>query len=337
MAQNPYFIVWAITGKCNLSCIHCFGLSQEELSMNEKKRLITEISALKPGWLLVEGGEVLLLPEIFYLLELMKERDLLVYLITNGMLLDKRVISRLKGLGVKVMVSIDGATPETYEQIRRGGDFKTVIAGIEQAVKEDILECINYTIFKTNYREIPQIVELASSIGVKMIVFIGLKPCPEYHNLLLSPYEYEEAIKITCEALSKANMNYSFDEPFFWPVVLELGLKVHSPWQHSKVEVSTTNACIIGDYLFIGPDGEVKPCEFLSPVLGNVREEPLEEIWHRSISSPLFSKIRDANSRTGHCCSCKYFEVCRGCAARTFALTGDFFASDPICPLSMRR
>jgi radical SAM protein with 4Fe4S-binding SPASM domain len=34
----------------------------------------------------------------------------------------------------------------------------------------------------------------------------------------------------------------------------------------------------------------------------------------------------------GKCHSCQYRQVCGGCRARAYALTGDVLAADPICP-----
>ena len=118
--QYPYFIDWAITPRCNLSCRHCRGFSEVELSTERARKLVAEIAELKPGWVIVEGGEPLLRQDLFDLLELMRQRQLDVHLITNGMLLNPRVIAALKQLGVRVMISIDGATQATYEAIGMG-------------------------------------------------------------------------------------------------------------------------------------------------------------------------------------------------------------------------
>ena len=79
---------------------------------------MVEIAELKPGWVIVEGGEPLLREDLFDLLGLMQQKQLEAHLITNGMLLSPRAITALKRLEMKVMISIDGATPATYEAIR---------------------------------------------------------------------------------------------------------------------------------------------------------------------------------------------------------------------------
>ena len=334
--QFPYFIDWPITRRCNLSCKHCRGMPEKELSTERAKKLVGEIAELRPSWVIIEGGEPLLRKDLFELLGLMRQRQLEVHLITNGMLLNPEILARLKQLGVKVMISIDGATPETYEAIRNGANFDRVVQAARDCVQEGLLEAINFTILKTNYTEIPKILELARSIGVKRVTFIGLKPCESYTEQLLSPEEYGEAIKLACQGAQETGIEFFFDEPFFWATVRESRLFAQVPAVTAGILHPSTTACIFGEYLFIEPDGEVKPCSFAPMALGNVTEKPLSEIWQEVLASPFFHQLKDLKTRTGYCRNCQYLPYCMGCRSRTFVLTGDWFASDPCCPLSLK-
>jgi len=311
-------------------------MSEEELSTERAKTLIAEIAELEPGWVIVEGGEPLLREDLFELLGLMQQRQLEVHLITNGMLLSPEVLAHLKQLGVKVMISIDGATPETYEAIRNGASFERVVQSARNCAQEGLLEAINFTILKANYTEIPGILELAHSIGVQRVTFIGLKPCEDYAEQLISPQEYGEAIKLTCQAAQETGVEFFFDEPFFWATAREWGLFASVPAVSTGILVPSTAACIFGEYLFIEPNGEVKPCSFAPMILANVNDKPLGEIWHEVLGSPFFHQLKDPKTRTGYCRSCHYLEDCKGCRSRTFVLTGDWFSSDPCCPLSLK-
>ena len=232
------------------------------------------------------------------------------------------------------MISIDGATKETYESIRRGAKFEKVVEMAKKAVDAGLLEAINFTLMKDNYREIPGIMTLAASIGLKRVTFIGLKSCESYENKLLSAQEYAEAIKLACDGAVKTGVEFYFDEPFFWPVVKEQKLRVRPPTANTGILSQETNACICGEYLFIEPNGDVKPCSFAPMVLGNVKVKSLVTIWQENMASPLMGKIRSHTTRTGYCKTCKYLVDCKGCRSRTFVLTGDWFASDPVCPIS---
>jgi len=335
-SQAPYLVDWAITPKCNLNCRHCRGFPKGELSTDRAKKLIGEIAELEPGWVIIEGGEPLLRYDLFELLGLMQQKQLEVHLITNGMLLSPQILTTLKQLGVKVMVSIDGATAASYEAIRNGASFDRVVQSARDCAKEGLLEAINFTILKTNYIEIPGIFHLAASIGAQKITLIGLKPCQGYLEELLTPQEYEEAIKLACRGAQETGVGFFFDEPFFWATVKEQQLLAQMPGVGTGILVPSTTACIFGEYLFIDTNGEVKPCSFSPIAVGNVKEKPLTETWQEVLSSPFFQQIKEPKSRTGYCQSCQYLESCKGCRSRTFVLTGDWFASDAACPLSLK-
>jgi len=195
------------------------GLSRERAS-----KLIEEMAELKPGWVIIEGGEPLLREDLFQLLELMRQKHLEVHLITNGLLLTPQIMDTFKQLGVRIMISIDGASPETYLSIRQGSDFEQVLQSARSCAKQSILEAINFTILKNNYTEIPGIFKLAASIGAPKVTLIGLKPCHNYPEELLTPVEYGEAVELTCKAAQETGVEFFFDEPFFWATVKERGL-----------------------------------------------------------------------------------------------------------------
>lgn len=337
MLQNlPHIVDWAITPKCNLSCRHCRGMAQGEVSTARARDLVEEIAALTPNWVIVEGGEPLLRNDLFELLDLMQQKQLNTYLITNGMLLTPGLITTLVSLGIKVMLSIDGANAATYETIRGGASFEKAIEQARNCVREGLLEALNFTVMKANYTEIPGIFEIAKSIGVKQITLIGFKPCHGYHDEVLTPSEYLEAIRLACAAAQRTGVGLFFDEPFFWAIVKNRGFTAEMPALHSGILTSSTTACIFGEYLFIEPNGDVKPCSFAPMVMGNVNDKRLDVIWHDMLDSPFLQQIKEPKNRTGQCGDCHYVTDCKGCRSRTFLLTGDWFASDPCCPLSLR-
>ena len=339
--KSPHIVDWAITSGCNLSCRHCRGMTQGEVSTERARELIEEIAELTPNCVIVEGGEPLLRDDLLELLKPMRQKQLNIYLITNGMLLTSKLITSLASLGIKLMLSIDGDNATTYEAIRGGANFSRVIEQAQNCVREELLETINFTVMKANYTEIPGIFEIAESLGVKQINLIGFKPCHNYNcnndNGILTPSEYLEAINFACNAARKTGVSFYFDEPFFWPVVKNRGLHAEMPASHSGIVSSSTTACIFGEYIFIEPNGDVKPCSFAPLVMGNINDKCLQAIWSDMLDSPALRQIKDPHNRTGQCGDCPYVTECKGCRSRTFLVRGDWFASDPCCPLSFRQ
>ncbi len=203
-------------------------------------------------------------------------------------------------------------------------------------IRPTTFEALNFTILKSNQTELADIMHLAVSIGAPKINFIGLKPCHNYQNETLTPTEYREAIHTVCRVAGETGIEFFFDEPFFWAAVKEWGISVTTPAGNAGIVAPSDTACAFGKYMFIEPDATVKPCSFAQLQVGNVNSKSLDEIWRDMLSSPLINEIKGCKSRTGHCSTCFYLESCKGCRSRTFAVTGDWFASDPACPLAIR-
>jgi radical SAM protein with 4Fe4S-binding SPASM domain len=308
----------------------------EDLTWEDAKRLAKEIIDLKPPYITLDGGEPLMRNDLFDLLELFADGGLKTYLITNGTKLDDQIIERLSNLGVKLMISIDGATKNTYEGIRKGANFEYVIRQAKSCGEHQILKAILTTMMRPNFRELPKLIEEARNDGADQIIFIGLKPVRKasYKDLLLRPQEYLEAFRSIVD--SKGELEMYVDEPFFIPVVKELGLSWDEGWSETGIVSGQDFGCIFGRYLFIEPNGEVKPCTFSPISYGNIKDRPLVEIWKDMKSSDFLHKIWNSASRKGKCKTCKYLEECRGCRSRTFAMTGDWFEADPACPISIQ-
>jgi radical SAM protein with 4Fe4S-binding SPASM domain len=81
--------------------------------------------------------------------------------------------------------------------------------------------------------------------------------------------------------------------------------------------------------IFVGHTGEVYPAGFLpSPLLGNVRKDPLSHIYR---DSPSLTELRDMDRLKGKCGRCEFRWICGGSRARAYAATGDPLAEEPLC------
>ena len=74
----------------------------------------------------------------------------------------------------------------------------------------------------------------------------------------------------------------------------------------------------------------VYPCAGMPLPIGNIRQKSLQRILEDS------EVVQNIGNHTrmikGPCRECDQFSNCYGCRGRAFALTGDYLASDPICP-----
>lgn len=330
--DSPYMIDWAITNTCNLNCLHCRGMAEEELDAKTILRLAEEVPLLKPGWVIIEGGEPLLRKELFEIIETIHEAKIKIYLINNGMLLDENIARRFKELDVNLMISIDGADKESYEKTRKGASFEKLKESVAVANKHKILDSCPVTIGKHNHQQIGELFKFADKIGYKKITFLGLKPCKNYEKYVLNAEEYEKIFLSIIKYQKDYRMEVYVDEPFFKPFLEEHNID-YSPSSEDGIIVPDSSRCIFGDYMFIETNGDVKPCTFAPIVMGNVNEKGLNEIWNDMQNSELIKKIKDFATRENPCRECKYLYECGGCRSRTFSLTGSWTESDPSCPV----
>jgi radical SAM protein with 4Fe4S-binding SPASM domain len=96
-----------------------------------------------------------------------------------------------------------------------------------------------------------------------------------------------------------------------------------------------TKGCLAGTGVtFISHRGEVFPCGYLPVEAGYIRRQPFSEIWQ---DSPLFAELRNPDLLGGKCGPCEFKQLCSGCRARAFGMTGDYLGEEPFCTYEPRQ
>jgi radical SAM protein with 4Fe4S-binding SPASM domain len=107
------------------------------------------------------------------------------------------------------------------------------------------------------------------------------------------------------------------------------GLAHGHPGGHPDGMSAMTKGCLAGTGVcFISHEGEVFPCGYLPAIAGDLRRQPLAEIWE---NSQVFADLRDTGNLKGKCGYCEFRNICMGCRARAFAATGDYLDAEPFC------
>jgi MoaA/NifB/PqqE/SkfB family radical SAM enzyme len=131
----PFLVVWDFTHSCNLSCKHCYSNSgavlEEELTTQEALDVVDQVADAGVTALAFSGGEPLSRKDFFEVSRHAVERELYVSVATNGTLLTKENVKRLKQTGVNyVEVSVDGASAKTHDEFRGvPGAFEKAVTG----------------------------------------------------------------------------------------------------------------------------------------------------------------------------------------------------------------
>lgn len=139
----PYSISVEPTSHCNLHCKECPSGSgvltrpRGMMSMDVYRKIIDEASRYAFYLTLYFQGEPLLHPEIGAMITYAKSKKMFVFISTNGHFLTPKIATTLIESKLdKIIVSLDGATQDEYEQYRVGGDLNTVIEGMKGLAQE---------------------------------------------------------------------------------------------------------------------------------------------------------------------------------------------------------
>ncbi|MEM2273067.1 MAG: radical SAM protein [Candidatus Bathyarchaeia archaeon] len=346
----PFLVVWNYTNACNLQCKHCYQRAErptpDELTTEEKLAIIDQLVENNVSMIAFSGGEPLMCEDFFKVARYAYERGLYVSIATNGTLLTKENVARLKEAGVGYLeISLDGASKETHESFRGiNGCFEKTIRGIINSVEAGMFTCIATTATKHNIDEIPKIIDLAKKLRARRVIVFNFIPTgrgEEIIQLDLTPVERENLLKSLYKELASGGMEALSTAPQFSRVCLQQslidGTDILSPthfaalalYGRAKQLADFLGGCGAGRlYCAIQPNGLVTPCVFMPMVVGDLRRRSLKEIW---LNSQVMNDLRDRGKLKGRCGRCEYKYVCGGCRARAYAYHGDYLAPDPGC------
>jgi len=361
---GPFQIVWDFTNLCNLRCKHCYanaGVRLPELTTEqayEALNVLSRIAGVGLPSLSFSGGEPLMRRDFFEVAAYAKKKIPYISIATNGTLLTKDNVKRLKDAGVDyVEISLDGASKEVHESFRRvSGCFEKTMKGIENCVAAGLDTCIASTAHKENLSEIPKIIELAEKLGTRFMHFnyIPTGRAKEHIELDLSPKERLSLLEMIGRKIVNLYMKAKQEEeetgrtniktdrffstcPQYASVVKRLSGEMGENFAvsaHYAAKKGVENvADFIGGcgagrlYIALEPNGDLKPCVFFptnkETVFGNILEDDFEELWdNNEMLWELRSRENLESYRIGGetvgCGNCEDKYLCGGCRARSY-------------------
>jgi len=203
--NKPRLIFWELTKGCNLRCIHCRASATElsspsDLSTQTACNIIDQIAAVSSPILVLSGGEPLFRSDIFELTRYGTDKGLRVALATNGTLVTRQVAQKIVDSGVKrVAISLDGADAATHDTFRGiPGAFDAAITGFLYLKELGMSVQINTTIARHNAHQLPDVLNLARSVGADALHTFLLVPVGCGVDIaseqMVPPEEYERML-----------------------------------------------------------------------------------------------------------------------------------------------
>jgi pyrroloquinoline quinone biosynthesis protein E len=277
------------TTTCNLKCKMCqvpLGvLGNFHLGLDEFKHVIDQFPRLMR--IKLQGmGEPILNKHFFDMVRQAKRRGIVVGTSTNGMLVDQRKARAIVDSGLdEIYFSLDGAVKQTFEEIRAGAVFETVVDNIRRlvAMKGGAAAPIVGVWFvgmKGNIRELPELVRLSKELGVDRL-----------------------AAQVDMCAWGKDDLDRSLDDFRLEPDDLEYVRQAQSlaaglglEFIYNEQKIPAGKSCDWPWYsTYITAESKVVPCCFIADAqvacFGNLKEQSFEEIWN----SPAYRAFRRAH------------------------------------------
>lgn len=335
---GPVSIELVPTERCNLNCLSCWRQGWDKKKLEERysqemsdKRLLELIDKAADIGVkeiaFVGGGEPLIRSITAKLIRKIKGYGMECDLVTNGALLTKELIEEMVKIGVdRVKFSVDGVDAETHDSLRGvKGTFEKVMENIKyfsktktklSAEKPRLL--FNTVISNKNYRQLPDIVKLGSSVDLDGIWLLPLTVFDDSAKDLKLTHEqtieFKSILKEAITLSKECGMEDNF-EHFLEPKYMEKTESMHEVMMEEAKDRSKTKSlkniirkeypkskdplenfkflpCYIPwHHITIIPNGNIAPC--FSPWVWNttvsVKNNSLKELWY----GEYFDKFRN--------------------------------------------
>lgn len=290
---QPISVSFEPTTSCNLRCPECpsglraFTRPTGMLKENFFTQTIDELHKDLLYLVFYFQGEPYLNPDFLSMVRYASGKGIYTATSTNGHYLNDENARRTVESGLdRLIISIDGATQETYQQYRVGGQLRKVVEGARNIVawKKKLGSRTPYIFFqflvvKPNEHEVKDIQQLARACGVEEVRFKTAQV-----------YDYAN----DPNGLIPANNKFSrYKKDADGQYQLKHGLSNHC-WRLWHATVITW-------------DGMVVPCCFDKDAqhkMGDLKGMPFREIWHNKEYVRFRTQILDSRKNIAICSNC---------------------------------
>ena len=292
---SPLFVSVDPCGVCNLRCSHCNAaeiLNNKHTVMDRDR--IDEVVNLLTYWKTKSccvggGGEPLLNPNTYYLIDKLYEAGIQSALVTNGtklgvnsntMTYDNKLETLLK-LNY-AGISVDAATNTTWQIVKgvSNCNIEDIFTNISRMTGRGLEITYKYLLLPTNFKEVYEACRIAKELGCDQF---HLRPAALPWFEVEKSYNYPEEVRDSVsEQLDEARSDFEDNKFKIFGVVQ----KFSDDW---KVQVTFDKCWTCFVTCAISPDGTVTLCcdrrGDASVELGNIKD--MKELWggtkHREI------------------------------------------------------
>ncbi len=300
------------TNRCNLDCVTCIRNDWDsdlgQMSATTFEHILEGIQEISPPPTIFFGGlgEPLAHPRTIEMIARMKELGATIEMITNGTLLNATRARQLIDAGLDLLwVSIDGASPESYADVRLGAALPEVLENLagfrvaRHASHRPTPEIgVAFVAMKRNIADLPEVIAIGRRHGATRFMVTNVLPYTEelrqemlyertLHDITYLPSEWLPKL-----SLPKMEINDLTREPFLKALTSNCNVTFAGNNLGGSNNVCTF---VESGSMAIGWQGNVSPCPPLLHthtsylhnyprlsqryIIGNVRERALMDLW----------------------------------------------------------
>jgi MoaA/NifB/PqqE/SkfB family radical SAM enzyme len=283
-----------------------------ELTIDEIEKLSGELAELGLKRIVFSGGEPILRTDLEEICRIFSKHNVKQTLLTNGVLVKKK-IGNLAPYLDELIISIDGAVPETHDSIRGVNSLNLIIEGIKHAKENFPSLNISFrtVVQKNNFRQLDDIILLGAELGVNRVSFLPVdvysvgfgrehsEATVNNSTLLLNKDEIAELRNIINNIDKKFFGSHFVSEPY--SKLIGYADYFSSALNGNKFPPVYCNAPMMSTV--ITATGDVLPCFFL-PKLGNIRVESLMQILNGEKAITTRKQVRAFEPERCKTCVC---------------------------------
>jgi radical SAM protein with 4Fe4S-binding SPASM domain len=324
--RRLFSVHWELTYRCNELCTHCYvdvlppgATVPGELNTEECKGILDQLADEGALILTLSGGEILVRRDFFEIAEHARSKGFALILYTNGIMMKPAVAERIAGLHpLRVELSLYGARAETHDRITlKPRSFELTVRAGRWLIERGVRVTLKAPLMHENVRQLHQMKELAGELGADFKYDITITPKDTGD---LSPLSHR---------MTDDDLLWLFREMIDEPAAEGWRTKLMRPLDSSHRFCGITLSSLL-----IDPYGEVFPCVQTRISAGNLRQQPLRQIWR---DSPVWKQLGNLMLENLPLCSpCELKSFCTRCHGLAMVEDGDLLQCASICKREAR-
>ncbi len=303
--NRPVSVMIELLTKCNLRCEHCYLPSHTNpgLSFEKIKDLFLELREIGVVNISLTGGEIFLRDDLFKIIEFARSLYMRVFLLSNGTLLNRKSIAKLKKLHIaEFSTTIFSMDPDIHDSItKKSGSLSLLLNNLRELKKAGIPVRIKTPLMQKNLENFVKIQAYCEENGFEYLVSPLIFSKNDGDS---SPKKLRIEDRDLCSAMRI----------------------VDSITRNDHLHVSDVPCAALFYSFAIDCQGYVYPCNSFFYKVGDIYQQSLRDIWYFSEELKLIKSIKNSDLK---CCKeCEYTSQCDRCPGMVFMENKDLYSCD---------